>query len=46
MQQFLVAWVEWYYGNGKYPNEQQDALTWEEKMEAIKKTKQIKAIMG
>lgn len=46
MQEFLTAWMIWYYGDGKYPLELQDEMTYEEKMEAIKKTEQIKKIVG
>ncbi len=46
MQDFLTAWMLWYYGDAKYPLTLQDSLTYEEKLEAIKKTEQIKRIVG
>ena len=46
MQEFLTAWINWYYGDGEYPNALQDQLTWEQKLEAMNKTAQIKKIIG
>ena len=46
MQEFLTAWINWYYGDDKYPQRLQDGLTWEQKLEAISKTEQIKKIIG
>lgn len=46
MQEFLTAWMNWYYGDGKYPLRLQDGLTWDQKREAISKTEQIKKIVG
>ena len=46
MQEFLTAWIQWYYGNGEYPLALQDKMTYDEKMLAITKTSQIKKIMG
>jgi len=47
MQDFLVAWINWYYGKDvPYPGKLQDQMTYDEKMEAIRKTEQIKLIVG
>lgn len=47
MQEFLTAWMIWYYGEGgEYPTALQDKLTWEQKLEAMSKTAQIKKIVG
>ena len=46
MQEFLTAWINWYYGNDKYPLTLQDKMTYEERIEAISKTEQIKKIIG
>jgi hypothetical protein len=46
MQEFLTAWINWYYGNDKYPMDLQNKMTYEEKMESIRKTEQIKKIIG
>jgi hypothetical protein len=46
MQDFLVEWINWYYGNGPYPIKLQDKMTYDERMEAISKTDQIKRIVG
>ena len=47
MQDFLVAWMNWYYGKDvPYPGEFQDQMTYDEKLEAIRKTEQIKLIVG
>jgi hypothetical protein len=46
MQEFLTAWINWYYGDDKYPQRLQDGLTWAQKLEAISKTEQIKQIIG
>ena len=46
MQEFLTAWINWYYGNDKYPTSLQNKLTWGQKVEAIEKTEQIKKIIG
>jgi len=46
MQDFLTAWMLWYYGDEKYPLELQNKLTYEEKLEAMKKTEEIKKIVG
>ena len=46
MQEFLTAWMIWYYGDGEYPLALQDKLTYDQKMEAIGKTKQIIKIVG
>ena len=47
-QDYLVAWMNWYYGDGPYPplTKLQDQMTYNEKMEAISKTEQIKKIVG
>ena len=46
MQEFLTAWMLWYYGDGEYPTALYDKLTWEQQTEAISKTTQIKKIVG
>jgi len=46
MQEFLTAWINWYYGSGEYPITLQDKMTHEEKMDSINKTEQIKKIIG
>ena len=46
MQEFLTQWVTWYYGDGKYPLELQDRMSYEQRMEAMMKTEQIKKILG
>jgi hypothetical protein len=46
MQDFLVEWINWYYGDGQYPNELQDKMTFGQKLEAIEKTDEIKRIVG
>jgi len=48
MQDYLVAWMNWYYGDGTlpFPIEAQNKLTWEMMMEASSKTEQIKKIVG
>lgn len=46
MQDFLVAWMNWYYGDGPYPTQLQDQMTFGEKLEANGKTEQIKLIVG
>jgi len=46
MQEYLVEWMNWYYGNGSYPIKLQNQMTYDEKMEAISKTEQIKKIVG
>ena len=46
MQEYLTAWINWYYGDGEYPSDLQSKLTYEEQMEAISKTAQIKKIIG
>jgi len=46
MQEYLVEWMNWYYGDGPYPTKLDNQMTYEEKMEAISKTEQIKKIVG
>ena len=46
VQDFLTAWINWYYGNDSYPIKLQNGMTWDQKMEAISKTEQIKKIIG
>lgn len=46
MQDFLTAWILWYYGDAEYPLALQDKLTYEGRVEAMKKTEQIKKIVG
>ena len=46
MQDYLVAWINWYYGGEPYPTKLHFQLTYDEKMEVISKTEQIKKIVG
>jgi hypothetical protein len=46
MQEFLTAWINWYYGSEPYPDKLQDAMTYDQKIEAMRKTEQIKKIVG
>ena len=46
MQEFLLAWTNWYYGKAEYPLRLQNGLTWDQKQEAIRKTNQLKTIFG
>ena len=46
LQEFILAWTNWYYSNGKYPAELYDKMPWEMKLNAMNKTSQIKKIMG
>lgn len=46
MQDFLVAWMNWYYGNDPYPIQLQNAMTYDERREAMLKTERIKKIVG
>jgi hypothetical protein len=46
VQDFLTAWINWYYGNDPYPTEAYGNLTFEQKMEAMSKSSQIKKILG
>ena len=42
---YLVAWINWYYGDGQYPDELQNKMTYEQRLEATEKTEQIKKIV-
>jgi len=46
VQDYLVMWIQWYYGDAPYPNEIQNRMTYEQKLEAIRKTSKIKEILG
>ena len=46
IQEFLTAWINWYYGNDKYPLELQNRMTYEQRIECVRKTEQIKTIIG
>ena len=48
MQEYLVAWMNWYYGDGPYSPliEFGNNMTHDEKMEALSKTEKIKKIAG
>jgi hypothetical protein len=46
VQEFLTAWILWYYGNEEYPGKLQEQLTYDQKVECMKKTEQIKRIVG
>jgi len=45
---FVVEWMNWYYGEDTipFPIEAQKSLTYEQMMEAMSKTEQIKKIVG
>ena len=45
MKEFLLEWINWYYGMVKYPLKLQNQMTYNEKIEAISKTQQLKKIM-
>jgi hypothetical protein len=42
---YLVAWINWYYGDGQYPDELRNKMTYEQCLEATEKTEQIKKIV-
>ena len=46
VQDYLTAWMNWYYGNDPYPKELLDKLTAIEMVEVIAKTEKIKKIVG
>ena len=46
IQEFLIVWVNWYYGNNEYPLELQSRMTYEQRIECVGKTEQIKTIIG
>lgn len=46
VQDYLTKWMNWYYGNDMYPLKAQNKLTYDQKREAMKKTQQIKNIIG
>ena len=48
MQDYLVEWMNWYYGDDTlpFPIEAQNKLTYEQMMEASSKTEKIKKIVG
>ena len=46
MQDYLVEWMNWYYGNEPYPLTLGSQMTHDERMEALSKTEQIKKIVG
>ena len=48
IQDYLVAWMNWYYGEDTipFPIEAQKNLTYKQIMEAMSKTEQIKKIIG
>ena len=46
MQEFLTAWMLWYYGNAEYPTALYDNLSWDQQLEAMSKTSEIKKIVG
>lgn len=46
VQEFLTAWINWYYGDDPYPTELQDRMTYGQRAECLIKTEQIKKIIG
>ena len=46
MQEYLTAWMLWYYGDAEYPSTLFVNLSWDEQLEAMSKTSQIKKIVG
>jgi hypothetical protein len=46
MQDYLVEWMSWYYGNEPCPIKLMNQMTHDERMEALSKTEQIKKIVG
>jgi hypothetical protein len=46
MQEYMLAWIAWYYGNAPYPTEIQNKLPYSEAMKAIELTSKIKEIIG
>lgn len=46
VQDYLTAWINWFYGDGSYPNDIHDLLSPDEKVEVIFKKEQIKKIIG
>ena len=46
IQDYLVEWMEWYYGDGPYPLTLGSQMTHDERMEALSKTEKIKKIVG
>jgi len=46
VQEYLTAWMNWYYGNDSYPTELSDKLTLEQLSETIEKKEKIKKIIG
>ena len=45
VQEYLTAWMNWYYGNDPYPTELSNKLTMAELAEAIAKKEKIKKIV-
>ena len=46
MQDYLVEWMNWYYGNELCPIKLMNQMTHDERMEVLSKTEQIKKIVG
>ena len=46
VQEYLTAWMNWYYGDDEYPTQIEENMSYEQLMDAIKKKNQIKAIVG
>jgi len=46
VQEYLTAWMNWYYGDDEYPTQLEQNLSHEQLMDAIRKKNQIKAIVG
>ena len=45
VQEYLTAWMNWYYGNDPYPTELSNKLTISELAEAIAKKEKIKKVL-
>ena len=46
MQDYLIEWMNWYYGDGPCPIKLKNQMTHDERMEALSKTEEIKKIVG
>lgn len=46
VQDYLTAWINWFYGDGSYPNDIHDRLSPDEQVEVIFKKEQIMKIIG
>jgi len=47
MQDYLIAWINWYYGkDNPYPIDIFEKLSYTDKMETVTKIEEIKKIVG